>query len=262
MKIKVLVDNNTKIDNYLLAEPALCFYIELDGKKILFDCGYSDVFIQNAFKLKIDLREVTDIVFSHGHNDHTGGLFYLKRLYQDSIDSGKSVITPVITAHPEVFSPKTDAKDGDIGCPLSEAQLESLFKTDLTKTPKWITPELVFLGEIPREEREPCSCVDDSALVYKAKDGLVIMVGCSHSGLKNIVEYAKKITGETKILNIIGGFHLFGKQEDEVKALISYLKKQDIKTLSPCHCVDFKAKLLLAQQFSIEEVTVGKYFKY
>lgn len=56
MKITVLAENNTRTDKYLLGEPALSFYMETDNKKILFDCGYSDVFIKNAFKLGTDLR--------------------------------------------------------------------------------------------------------------------------------------------------------------------------------------------------------------
>ena len=76
MKITVLVENSTRIDNYLLAEPALSLLIEADGRKILFDTGYSDIFLRNAKNLNIDLNNITDIVLSHGHDDHTGGLRY------------------------------------------------------------------------------------------------------------------------------------------------------------------------------------------
>ena len=262
MKLTILVDNNTKIDNYLLGEAALSFYIEIDDKKILFDCGYSDIFIQNAFKLKIDLREVTEIVFSHGHNDHTGGLFYLKKLYQDSIDLGIETSIPTIIAHPELFGSKTDKKVGDIGCPVSQAQLKNLFEVNLTKVPKWITQKLIFLGEIPQSNIENNSCIDDSALVYKSELGLVIMTGCSHSGLKNIVEHAKKVTEENKIVNILGGFHLFNKSEEYIKELTKYLKTQNIETISPCHCCDLKSKILLSQELSIQDIGVGTSFEY
>lgn len=262
MKIKILVDNNTQIDQYLLAEPALSFYIEIEDKKILFDCGYSDVFIQNANKLKIDLRGITEIVFSHGHNDHTGGLFYLKKLYQDSIELSIERLIPTIIAHPDIFSPKEDKIVGDIGCPVPQTQLKNLFKINLTKTPNWITPKLVFLGEIPQKNGENNSCPDDSALVYKSDNGIVIMVGCSHSGIDNIIEYAKKITGETKILNIIGGFHLLNKSNEKLKKLTDYLKTQDIKMLSPCHCCDLNAKIFLSKEFSISDVGAGVDFEY
>ena len=77
MEITFLVENNSRIDRYLLAEPALSIFIETEGKKILFDCGYSDVFIKNAWKLSVNLENITDIVISHGHDDHTGGLKFL-----------------------------------------------------------------------------------------------------------------------------------------------------------------------------------------
>lgn len=74
MKLTVLCDNNTFIDNYLLGEPALCFHIDNGKDKILFDMGYSGVYKTNAKKLGIDLNNLTKVVFSHGHDDHTRGL--------------------------------------------------------------------------------------------------------------------------------------------------------------------------------------------
>lgn len=262
MKLTVLVDNNTEINKYLSAEPALSFFIEHNNKEILFDCGYSDIFIQNAFKLKIDLRKITDIVFSHGHNDHTGGLFYLKKLYQDSKELGINVNFPKITAHPEIFNPKIEEKIGNVGCPISEKHLQGLFELNLTNIPLWITPDLVFLGEIPQENEHFCSCIDDSALVYKSTKGLVIITGCSHSGLKNIIEYAKKVTMEDKLYDIIGGFHLIDKKESEIISLIDYLKTQNINFLSPCHCCNLKSKILLSQELQVREVNVGMVFEY
>lgn len=262
MKLRVLVDNNTQIDSYLLAEAALCFYIELENKKILFDCGYSDIFIQNAFKLKIDLREITDIVFSHGHNDHTGGLYYLKKLYQDSKDLDIKVNYPRITAHPEIFNIQFDEKIGYFGCPVNENQLINLFELNLTKKPEWISSNLVFLGEIPKENKQNYKDLDDSAIVYKSSHGLVIITGCSHAGLKNIIEYSKKVTRENKIYDIIGGFHLIDKNEDEIKDLINYLKTQNIESLSPCHCCNLKSKFLLSQDFVVKEVFTGSLFEY
>jgi metal-dependent hydrolase (beta-lactamase superfamily II) len=74
MKLSVLVDNNTLIDRYFLGEPALSFFIEEDDKRILFDTGYSDAFIRNAEKMRIDLRNLDWVALSHGHVDHTWGV--------------------------------------------------------------------------------------------------------------------------------------------------------------------------------------------
>ena len=77
MKLKVLMDNNTYIDEYVLGEPALAFYIEVNNLKILFDTGYSDALIKNAQKYNINLASLDYIVLSHAHNDHTRGLYFL-----------------------------------------------------------------------------------------------------------------------------------------------------------------------------------------
>jgi len=81
MELKVLVDNNTIIDRYFLAEPAVSYLITEGEVKILFDVGYSDIFIQNAKKMNELLMDIDYIVISHGHNDHTGGLVSLCLLY-------------------------------------------------------------------------------------------------------------------------------------------------------------------------------------
>ena len=76
MKLTILTDNTTRIDEYYLGEPGVSYYIEDGERKILFDTGYSDVYLQNAKKLGIDLKQVDTVVLSHGHNDHTRGLLF------------------------------------------------------------------------------------------------------------------------------------------------------------------------------------------
>ena len=73
MKLRILCDNNTYIDQYFLGEPAFSCYIEAEDARVLLDVGYSDVFLRNAEKMGIDLSALTHVVLSHGHNDHTGG---------------------------------------------------------------------------------------------------------------------------------------------------------------------------------------------
>lgn len=139
MKLVVLADNNTYIDQYYLAEPALSIYIENGDKKYLFDTGYSDVYLKNAERLGIELESLDAVIISHGHNDHTGGLaFYPKKQKK-----------PLLIAHPGIM----EAKKADglcISLPVSEAYLQERFIFKLTKEPLWLDDQLVFLGEIPR----------------------------------------------------------------------------------------------------------------
>ncbi|MBU0462710.1 MAG: MBL fold metallo-hydrolase, partial [Proteobacteria bacterium] len=74
MQLTVLVDNNTIIDRYFLAEPGLSFLIEDENVSVLFDTGYSDIFIKNAQKMGKNLAHLDYIVFSHSHLDHTWGI--------------------------------------------------------------------------------------------------------------------------------------------------------------------------------------------
>ena len=73
MRLTVLVDNNTLIDRYLLGEPGVCYLIEVDDVRVLFDVGYSDIFLRNAQLLGVDLLQLDYLVLSHGHLDHTWG---------------------------------------------------------------------------------------------------------------------------------------------------------------------------------------------
>lgn len=246
MKITILVDNNSRIDNYLLSEPALSLYLEVDGKKVLFDCGYSDIFVKNAQRLNIDLSSVDCIVLSHGHDDHTGGLKYLPE--------GINLI-----AHPNIFDKKVDDNGIEYGCPVSQAQLEDKFNVKLIKSTHWITKNLCYLGEI---ENNSSDDIDDTALVYNSSKGLIIIVGCSHSGIINIIKYDQKITGEKTIYTIIGGMHLLNMSEQELEFLAKELLSYNINYIYPCHCCDLNAKIKLSKYLNIKEICTGDVIEF
>lgn len=263
MQLTVLVDNNTVIDQYYIGEPAACYYLEDGERKILLDTGYSDVFIRNAKSLNIDLNAVTDVVISHGHNDHTGGLRY----FADYFDSQ----TTNLIAHPDAFQERFD-NGHNIGCPVELLKLEEKFNLKLTRAPYAVSERLLFLGEIPSysdfertgpvgfikeagREREDF-VLDDSALAYKGEQGLFIITGCSHSGICNIIEHAKKVCGEQKIAGVLGGFHVFDISE-QLTRTIDYFAANKIHTLYPCHCVSFAAKAEIHKSIAIHEVGVG-----
>ena len=263
MRIVVLVDNNTYIDQYYLGEPAACYYIEEDDAKILLDVGYSDVFVQNARKMNIDLKSITHIALSHGHNDHTRGLkFLFSAINAKNID---------ILAHPDAFCERYE-NTISIGCPVEQSLIADKSNLRLTKEPYYITKNTVFLGEIPAyndfERTRHVGFIkengvfkedfvrDDSAVAYKGDDGLFIITGCSHSGICNIVEHAKKVCNETRISGILGGFHLFEVSEQLLKT-IKYFTENAIENVYPCHCVSFAAKAEINKHIPIHEVGVG-----
>lgn len=275
MKIRVVVDNNTLIDRYFTGEPAVCYYIETDGERILFDTGYSDVFLKNADAMKIDLGTLTHIVLSHGHNDHTGGLAYLMGKQKGAKVPGGTKAEAVsrlrLIAHPGCFAPKADG-DENIGSPVTRREVESRYHYIPAVEPWKLSENCVFLGQIPRRngfEGEDFVGVtkgengwrsdtmeDDSALVCRVKDGLFIITGCSHSGICNIVDYAVNVCGDLRIVGILGGFHLFDVDK-RLDQTIEHLERAGIKTIYPCHCVSLKAKARMMERLKVEEVGVG-----
>jgi len=263
MKLTILADNNTFIDQYYLGEPAACFYIEDGDRKILFDTGYSDVLIRNAEQMGIDLKNVDCIAISHGHNDHTRGLQFLNE-YMD-------LSKVEVISHPTCFFPKF--VDGEsIGAPFTTEQMAEISNFQPSRGFKGITDRLFFLGAIPRmndfENQKPIGTVemygtmeddynlDDTALVYKGENGIFVITGCSHSGICHIIDYAKFVTGEERVSGVLGGFHLF-EDDEQLAKTIEYLESCNIYKLYPCHCVSLLARAKMMEKLPVVETGVG-----
>ncbi len=278
MKLTILVDNNTLVDRYYLGEPALSFLVETENKKILLDTGYSDVFLKNAARMNINLLDIDELVISHGHNDHTMGLIPYIKYIMEKKDEDLNVKKPILRMHPYALIPKIDSKLGNIGMMISEAELEPHFKVFKSKKPVYITEQLVFLGEIERnndfEQVEHPRRInidgkelddillDDTALVYKSDKGLIIITGCSHSGICNICSYAKKVCGDDRIIDIIGGLHLQNPPSERLNKTIQYLKDSNVKVLHACHCTDLKSKMAIGNEIPVIEVGAGMVIKF
>lgn len=264
MKLTVLIDNHTYIDQYYLGEPAVCYLIEDGNHTILLDTGYSDAFLENAARMGIDLGRVTDIVLSHGHIDHTGGL----PMFFSRFSQGVRVF-----AHPGALLPKR--YDGlDVGSPLSLAEIETHAEVTLSAASCAVSEHVAFLGEIPRvypfEEgravgETPSGCegrwaedrlADDSSLVLTLPDGLFVVTGCAHAGVCNTVLYAKQVTGKERVLGVLGGFHLFEKGA-ALNQTIDTLQTLGAERVYPAHCTSLAVKCAFVRAFETVEVGVG-----
>jgi len=238
------------------SEHGLSFLIEVDQKAILFDTGASDLFRHSAAKLGIDLEEVDRIVLSHGHWDHGNGLKFLE---------GKPLI-----CHPGCFD-KRFRKSGDtyLGLSLSREEAEKKFELNTFRRPIRLSPHLWFLGEIPRkndfeaqttkymlEDGSDDYIMDDSGLVVITKNGLVIISGCAHSGICNMIEHARRVTGIFKIAAVIGGFHLRAVNAQTLKT-IEYLENLAVTRVLPSHCTLEPALGEFHRIFGKNEVRTG-----
>jgi 7,8-dihydropterin-6-yl-methyl-4-(beta-D-ribofuranosyl)aminobenzene 5'-phosphate synthase len=278
MKLTVLVDNNTLIDRYFLSEPALSFFIEDEGTSVLFDTGYSEVFLHNSAKLGIDPLAADYLVLSHGHIDHTGGLdSLLKRGVERRLENRKSPL-PHLVAHPAALLPKLLDMALPVGITVTRDAWVSMMDITESREPFRLTERILFLGEIERtfdfESSEPIGIrrdpsgdvpdymIDDTALVYESDKGLVIISGCSHSGICNIVEQARILTGEERVFDIIGGFHLLDPSPQRLEGTAKYLSTLSLPCLSACHCTDLRSKLYLSKVAPLREVGSGLKIEY
>lgn len=258
MKLSILTENTAS--EKFCSEHGLSYYIEHDID-ILFDTGHSDVFLQNAKKLNIDIDQVDTVVLSHGHWDHGDGLRYI---------SNKKLI-----CHPDVFQ-KRYRKGGkeNIGLELSFEDLKNKFEILYTRLPFEVSKNIIFLGEIPRnnsfEAKETTFAlenniddfiIDDSGLVIKLNDEIIIISGCAHSGICNMIEHAKSITGINKIRAVIGGFHL-KHDNQQTQETIKYLKSQNIQEIYPSHCTELPALSAFHKEFNIRQIKSGMVLKF
>ena len=246
--IRVITDNYVFGGNFR-AEHGFSALVEHNGKRIIFDFGKTpEVFRFNFSQIGVSADEIDVGVISHGHYDHTGGVAELLKLRHPALP---------IFAHPEIFSNRF-ALDPDgnlryIGMYWSKQYLEGLgadfrFSTE----PVEIFEDVWFSGEIPRdlgfEGRSPRFRVevdgfmmediipDDASLFVKTDEGLVVVVGCCHSGLLNTIDYAIRITGEGKIRLVIGGTHLSGYPPEKLHELFRKLEEYEVEEFRLSHC--------------------------
>lgn len=234
MKIRLLTENLAS-DMVWLAEWGFSAWIEYNGNRILFDTGYSDVWVRNAAHAGIDVEGADFVAVSHFHRDHTRGLLH------HPFKSAKTLVL-----HPRVLSAVLETDNADI---IEDyAQIHRTIADDFTviasTTPLEFAPGAFFLGEIPRAngfekggyEGDPM--IDDTALAFRTDKGAVVVSGCSHAGICNICEYAKAVTGQ-HLYAVIGGFHLLHAEDPPVEETIAYFKAEQPEHLMPMHCVDF-----------------------
>lgn len=240
-KFKLTVLNDNIAGRWCRAEHGLSFLIEAD-RKVLFDTSSSDLIGFNAQILNIDLQQIGTVVLSHGHDDHTGGLMLFE---------GQLVI-----CHPDTFIERYRKSNGTaLGIQWTEAEISARFDLQTSREPVKLSEQIFFLGEIPRitdfeSKKTPFRkadgtddfVMDDSGLAVITEKGLVVVSGCAHSGICNMVAHAMKVTGIAKVHAVIGGLHLQNDDETTQKT-IGWLKSMNVEQVIPSHCTGFTAQI-------------------
>ncbi len=204
--------------------------IEHGGERILFDTGTQGrILLANADALGIDLSRIEQLVFSHIHQDHTGGMpeFYA------GLAEGVRPTTWVIPSFPAGFKEQAG----------SRARVVEL--ADWTE----IVPGVWSTGEIR-------GVVNEQALVVTLPEGIVVITGCAHPGIVMMVERAKEHF-DTEVLHVIGGFHLTGTPDEQVRAIIAAFRRLGVRKVTPTHCTGDRAIELFSEAYGADYAPGG-----
>jgi 7,8-dihydropterin-6-yl-methyl-4-(beta-D-ribofuranosyl)aminobenzene 5'-phosphate synthase len=231
--------------------------VEFDGRRILFDTGLRpETVLQNARDLGIDLSRVTDVVLSHHHVDHIGGLLALRR---ELSKKSPAAISRIHVA-PGIFLSRRVAGNNE------EANTSIALKAAMEATgavfvehgkPEEIFPGVWLTGPIPRPNPErywgqpasivtgsglvPDSIPEDMALLVNTAQGIVVVAGCGHAGTVNTVEYARHVLGPEPAYAVIGGLHLFAASDSALAWTATQLRSARLGYLLGAHCTGIEA---------------------
>jgi 7,8-dihydropterin-6-yl-methyl-4-(beta-D-ribofuranosyl)aminobenzene 5'-phosphate synthase len=267
LKITVLVTNLAGDVDEGNGEWGYSALVEVDGHKILYDTGASpDLVLRNAEALHVNLADVEDVVLSHNHRDHVGGLMTLRR---ELAQTNPRAMSRVHVAA-GIFQPRRSSTGEDHNGlkDIRGQYLETGGTFIVHQNPTELLPGVWLTGPVPRLTDEknwsrglwletPSGRVDDTvpedaALLLDTVSGMVILTGCGHAGIVNIASYARQILGPEPLLAVVGGLHLFAANDATIEWTGLKLKSFGLRYLLAGHCTGIEATYRLRETAGLE----------
>jgi 7,8-dihydropterin-6-yl-methyl-4-(beta-D-ribofuranosyl)aminobenzene 5'-phosphate synthase len=254
--VKVTVLSTMLADTVGVGEWGFAALVEVDGYRLLYDTGgRPETVLQNAAEMGIDLSTITDVVLSHHHGDHVAGLLTLRRALQAKNPAALSRVH-VATG---IFQSRRTPKGAESNLLLARRAeyeagggrfLEHAGATELA-------PGVWLTGPVPRQYTEPNwskstrlvttnrmvedSIPEDQALVVRTERGLVVLTGCGHAGIGNIMAYAQKMHHGTPVRAVLGGLHLLDADEAQLAWTANRMRGAGVRYLLGAHCTGLEA---------------------
>jgi 7,8-dihydropterin-6-yl-methyl-4-(beta-D-ribofuranosyl)aminobenzene 5'-phosphate synthase len=262
LKITIL---STMLSDQEIGEWGFAALVEADGHRILVDTGAKpDTVLLNARNLNIDLSDVREVVLTHNHDDHVGGLLTLRREFMKTNPAALSVVhvsTGIFYSRP---------KDGKEDNPMIAIRRE--YEATGGKFIEHDAPAELFAGAwlsgpVPRPYPErnwsspgkvqtPAGLVEDNipedqSLVLNTSKGLVLLSGCGHAGVINTLVFAEKEFPSTPVYALVGGFHLFAASDERLDWTADKLKEFGVSYLVGAHCTGIESVYRIRQKLNL-----------
>jgi len=222
-----IVYDNYAYDPRLRTDWGFAALVEYRDQVVLFDTGGDgQVLLDNTSALGIDPTHVEAVILSHIHGDHTGGLSAL-------LDTGVRPTVYLPPSFPNSFKRQLGEVTTVVEVTPGQAIAEGLFTT----------------GEMGSGIRE-------QALVIQAGRGLVVVTGCAHPGVTEMVAQAKELSGEPVYL-VLGGFHLGSKGDTQIEAIIASFREMGVARVAPCHCTGDRAIAMFEAEYGDDFIQAG-----
>ncbi len=276
MKIYTLIEDSKPKGSAFIAEHGLSLYFEHEGKRILFDTGGSDAFVYNATLLGIDLLKVDICIISHTHDDHTGGLDHFleinkqAKVYMKRTAQGDFYVRNVTKLQYAGIDQTLFEKYPDRFSFIDEDTeiVSGLFAVSANKHRR-----MPLYSTMMYEKRDDLLIRDDLSqelfIVVRRKENVIVLTGCSHNGILNILMTAEEKFGPVSA--VVGGFHLSGTRRmglqafqepgSEIQAIIRHINHKKIKKVYSGHCTGEKVLEKLELLARVKKIQAGDVFE-
>lgn len=266
--LKITLLSTMLADGDELGEWGFSALVEVDGHRILFDTGANkDVVLRNAQGLKVDLTTIPEVVLSHWHSDHFGGFLPLRDSVRAKTPAalarthvGEGIFAPRITVSRGVeINPVLLAKPGyeaGGGVFVVHGQPVQLYPG------VWVT------GPVPRKFPErnwsgraevktaagfvEDTIAEDMAMIFDTAQGLVVLTGCGHAGVVNIIDYARNFVRPAKVHALIGGIHLFSADEKTLAWTAEKLRGFGVENFIGAHCTGVEVVYRFRRELALD----------